>query len=280
VSNSSALSADRVLAILEMLVGMSEGVSLSRIAQELDLPLSATHRLLAVLVNRNYARQNPVTEQYEPTLAVATLGIRLLANTRLSDVYQPILDELAEATGELVRLSVLDGEKLTWIASAQGATSSIRYDPVSGHDVPLYATAMGKAWLATLPEEEALRIATAAGFTGAAGPNAVANAAELAEHLRETCERGYGLVNEEAEPGISAIAIVVRDGASGEPVGCISIGGPSFRLSQEKLVGFVPKLRAAADQLSALWPVRTHQARNLQKMSRGGAPQSSRARPN
>jgi IclR family transcriptional regulator, acetate operon repressor len=265
VSNSSALSADRVLAILEMLVTVSEGVSLSRVAQELDLPLSATHRLLAVLVKRNYARQNPATEQYEPTLAVATLGIRLLANTRLSDVYQPILDELAEATGELVRLAVLDGEKLTWIARAQGTTSSIRYDPVSGHDVPLYATAMGKAWLATLPDAEALRIANAAGFTGALGPNAVANTAQLAEHLGQTRERGYGLVSEEAEPGISAIAMVVRDGpgTSGVPVGCISIGGPSFRVSQDRLIGFVPKLRQAVDQLSALWPLRTYHARNV-----------------
>ncbi|WP_162916657.1 IclR family transcriptional regulator [Dongia deserti] len=272
MSNSSALSADRVLAVLEMLVRMSEGVSLSRIAQELDLPLSATHRLLTVLVNRNYARQNPATEQYEPTLAIATLGIRLLANTRLSDVYQPILDELAEETGELVRLAVLDGEKLTWIARAQGATSSIRYDPVSGHDVPLHATAMGKAWLATLPEQEALRVATAAGFTGAAGPNAVASAAELAAHLREARERGYGLVNEEAEPGISAIAMVVRDGSTDAPVGCISIGGPSFRLSEAKLESFVPKLRAAVDELSALWPVRTYQARNLQERSFPSSP--------
>lgn len=267
MSNSSALSADRVLAILELLVQMSEGVSLSRIAQELDLPLSATHRLLAVLVNRNYARQNPATDQYEPTLAVATLGIRLLANTHLSDVYQPILDELAAATGELVRLAILDGEKMTWIASAQGATGPIRYDPVKGHDLPLHATAMGKAWLATLPEAEALRIATAAGFTGAAGPNALTTAAELTRHLRETRERGYGLVNEEAEPGIAAIAMLVHDGASGAPVGSISIGGPSFRLSREKLVSFVPELRAAADELSALWPVRTYQARNLQERS-------------
>ncbi|HET6160287.1 MAG TPA: IclR family transcriptional regulator [Dongiaceae bacterium] len=265
MSNSSALSADRVLAILEMLVTVSEGVSLSRVAQELDLPLSATHRLLAVLVRRNYARQDPATEQYEPTLGVATLGIRLLANTHLSDVYQPILDELAEATGELVRLSVLDGEKLTWIARAQGAKSSIRYDPVSGHDVPLHATAMGKAWLATLPEADALRIATGAGFTGAIGPNAVATSEQLAEHLRHARERGYGLVSEEAEPGISAIAMVVRDGADANsaPVGCISIGGPSFRLSEERLVGFVPRLRQAVDQLSALWPVRTYHVRNV-----------------
>jgi DNA-binding IclR family transcriptional regulator len=275
VSYSSTLSADRALAILELLVqeahgaspgpaqGQSTGVSLSQVAQRLDLPLSTTHRLLGALVSRHYARQNPVTEHYEATLSVAALGLRLLANTGLSDVYQPILDDLAEATGELVRLAVLEGGNLIWISKAQGARSAIRYDPVSGRHAPLHATAMGKAWLATLPEQEAVRIVTAAGFTGATGRNAVTTEAGLRAELRKTREQGYGLVDEEADPGISAIAMVVRDASGpGRPVvGCVSIGGPTFRLSHERLVGFLPHLREAVERLSDLWPVRVYHTR-------------------
>lgn len=271
MSYSSALSADRVLAILELLVeeargtphGVVQGVSLSQIAQRLGLPLSTTHRLLNALVERHYARQNPVTEQYEATLSVAALGLRLLANSGLTDVYQPVLEELAAATGELVRLAVLEGDKLIWIARAQGAKSSIRYDPVSGRDVPLHATAMGKAWLATLPEAEAVRIVIRAGFGGALGPAAVTSVAGLREELRRTRERGYGLVKEEAEPGISAIAMVVRDGADAacEVVGCVSIGGPTFRLDEARLLGFLPALRDAVGRLAELWPVRAFHSR-------------------
>jgi DNA-binding IclR family transcriptional regulator len=273
VSYSSALSADRVLAILELLVdeargasqGVIQGVSLSQIAQRLDLPLSTTHRLLNALVDRQYARQNPVTEQYEATLSVAALGLRLLASSGLTDLYQPVLDELAAATGELVRLAVLEGDKLIWIARAQGARSAIRYDPVSGRDVPLHATAMGKAWLATLTEADAMRIVTQAGFVGAQGPAAVSSVAALRDELRRTRERSYGLVCEEAEPGISAIAMVVRDSARPEAgvVGCVSIGGPTFRLNQERLLGFLPALRDTVERLADLWPVRAYHARAL-----------------
>ncbi len=278
MSSSSALSAARALAILELLVdaargaplGAPQGVSLSLIAQRLDLPLSATHRLLGALVERRYARRNPVTEQYEATLNVAALGLRLLANTRLADMYQPVLDDLAEATGELVRLAVLEADKLIWIAHAQGARSSIRYDPISGHDVPLHATAMGKAWLATLPESEAVRLVGMAGFGGALGSAALTTVAGLRAELRRTRERGFGFVRDEAEPGISAIAMVVRDVARGvadtlaDPpvVGCVSIGGPTFRLNEERLLGFLPALRAAVERLSALWPVRAYHARD------------------
>ena len=265
MSQSSALSADRVLAILELLAEEAEGEPLSRIAQQLGLPLSATHRLLGVLVGRRYARQNPVTEHYEASLTVAALGIRFLANTHLPDVCQPVLDELAERTGELVRLSVLEGDKMIWIAKAQGAKSSIRYDPASGRDVPLHATAMGKAWLATLPEEQAVRIVTAAGYDGAMGPAALTTEAALRRELRLARERGYGMVKDEAEPGISAIAMVIRDASDPgrRVVGCVSIGGPTYRMDHERLVGFLPDLQETVRRLSALWPMRTYHARNF-----------------
>ena len=49
--------------------------------------------------------------------------------------------------GELVRLSYVEDGRLIWIAKAQGSKSNLRYDPITGHDVPLHVTAMGKAWL-------------------------------------------------------------------------------------------------------------------------------------
>jgi len=94
------------------------------------------------------------------------------------------------------------------------------------------------------------------------GPAAVTTFEGVREELRRARERGYGLVIEEAEPGISAIAVVVRDGSGPDRpvVGCVSIGGPTFRLGPERLVGFLPELKEAAMRLSALWPVRTFRA--------------------
>lgn len=258
----SVSSAERCLALLELLSGMPDGMPLSRISQQLELPQSAAHRLLTTLVQLGYVRQDPASDFYAPTLAVAAMGLRLLSNLNLPDICQPALDRLASWSGELVRLSILENGRLLWIAKAQGSRSGLRYDPITGRDVPLHTTAMGKAWLATLPEDEAVRLVHDRGFDGAlVGPNAIRDEATLRTELKVTRARGFGLVREEAEAGVAAIAVIIRDGLQpgASPVAALSIAGPSFRLSDERLHGLLPMLRECGLELSRVWQVRLYQ---------------------
>ncbi len=258
----SVSAADRCLAILELLADEPAGLALTALSAALGMPQSAVHRLLAILVQRGYARQDEATGRYVPTLAIAAIGLRLLSSLDIPSVCQPTLERLAERTGELVRLAAVEGGRMLWIAKAQGSRSSLRYDPIMGHDVPLHVTSMGKAWLATLPEDEAVRLIEVRGYGGPLiGPNAIADEATLRTELKVTRARGYGMVHEEAEPGVSAIATVVRDGVrpNARPVAAISVAGPAFRLSEERLEGFVPMLREAAEELSRLWPIRSYE---------------------
>ena len=48
------------------------------------------------------------------------------------DIAQPVIDRLADTTPELVRLAIVDGDRLTLVAKAQGAKSGLRYDPDMG----------------------------------------------------------------------------------------------------------------------------------------------------
>lgn len=254
----SVLSAERCLALLDLLSREPDGLHLSRLASSLALPASAVHRLLATLVTAGYVRQDTVTDRYMPTLAIAAMGLRLLSTLGIPNVCQPSLDRLAEQTGELVRLSAVEGARLIWIAKAQGSRSALRYDPITGRDVPLHATSMGKIWLSTLPEDEAVRIVGDRGYGGdLIGPNAIRDEASLRTELRVTRARNFGLVQEEAEAGVSAIAMVVQTGA--QLVAVVSIAGPSFRLTEERLTSFATMLRETANELSQLWPVRTFQ---------------------
>jgi IclR family transcriptional regulator, acetate operon repressor len=266
MTNFSAPSAERCLSILELLVEEPEGLPMSLIAQRLSLPVSATHRLLTVLVQKRYVRQDAISDRYLPTMLLAALGLRLVENTSLTETCQPILEDLAQKVEELIRLAVLEDEELIWVAKAQGARNAIRYDPISGRSATLHATAMGKAWLATLEEDVAVNLVERRGFgTGLVGPKAIRSAPELREQLRLTRERGYALVEEEAEAGISAIASVVRNAAAPKRpvVGAISIGGPTYRLSREKLVSFRDPMLAAAEQLSEIWPARSYKSRQV-----------------
>lgn len=120
---------ERTLGILEILSSHPAGLPVGVIAQRLDLPASATHRLLNDLARLGYVRQDRAHGDYALTIRLAALGLSFLGQSGVTDIAQPILDRLAAESGELVRLSVADGASLVWVAVAQGATGGLRYDP-------------------------------------------------------------------------------------------------------------------------------------------------------
>jgi IclR family transcriptional regulator, acetate operon repressor len=259
---------DRCVSLIEALVEESAGLSLVDLAARLEMPNSAVHRTLATLALRGYVRQDPATQAYALTLQLSTLGFRLLDARHLPDAGQLVLQRLAEETGEYCRLAVVDGGGLTWIARAQGSTQGLRYDPPMGREVVLHATATGKAWLATLPEEEALRIVFARGFPTPRngdqkmfGKGVVRTVDALRAHLKETRRRGYGLAIEEGEPGTVAMAASFRanESAKAPIAGTISVAGPLIRLGPARREQISPLLAVAAHDLAALWPLRQHQ---------------------
>ena len=137
----------RCLDILELLVKHPRGLGLTEICEDRHIPKSVAHRLLALLTERGFVRQDGENARYGLTLKLTLLGARYYVGTGLSDVGQPILDRLAGETGELARLALVEGHGLVWVAKAQGARYGLKYDPDTGMHVVLHATATGKVWL-------------------------------------------------------------------------------------------------------------------------------------
>ncbi len=148
---------ERAFSLVESLTGEPQGLPLQTLAERLDIPKSAAHRMLTELVRLGYVRQNRDNSRYQLTAKLVALGFRYLSSNG-ADIIQPILDRLAQDSGELVRLGVIDGARQTWIAKSQGARSGLRYDPDMGRDAPLFYTASGHAWLASLDDEQALQM--------------------------------------------------------------------------------------------------------------------------
>ncbi|MDK1389801.1 IclR family transcriptional regulator [Sinorhizobium sp. 8-89] len=253
----------RCLSLLEILAGESEAVELSELADRLDMPASAVHRLLATLTGHGWVVQDAASQKYALSLRMSTLAFRNLDARNVPDVVQSILDRLASQTREYCRLAILEGQDLVWVARAQGAAHGLKYDPDMGQEIILHATANGKAWLATLPEEQAISIAYSRGFGGGRklGPNSARNIDALRVRLAETRRQGFATSVEEAEAGTAAIAVPFRASAdsSAGVAGTISVAGPLVRITPDRWEELASALHRAAAELSEIWPLRSRQ---------------------
>ncbi|RWA77946.1 MAG: IclR family transcriptional regulator [Mesorhizobium sp.] len=253
----------RCLTLLELLAGEREPVELSDLADRLDMPASAVHRLIATLVNHGWVIQDDASQKYALSLRMSTLAFRNLDARNVPDVVQSVLTRLAAETREYCRLAILEGRDLVWVARAQGAVTGLRYDPDMGQEIVLHATANGKAWLSTLPEEEALELVYSRGFGARRklGPNSARSVDELRVRLEETRQRGFATSLEEAETGTAAVAVPFR--ASSDPhapvAGTISVAGPLIRITPDRWPELADALNRAATELSHLWPLRSRQ---------------------
>ena len=243
---------ERTLSILELLSQHGEGLELAAIADRLDIPRSGTHRLLSDLVRLGYVRQARGHGDYLLTTKLVSMGLSYLSNSGIVDIAQPLLNRLAEVSGELVRLSVVDGERLTWVARAQGARQGLRYDPDMGSDARLSCSSSGWALLSTLSDDEAMALLVKQGIGQPEdfGPAAPTTLQAVIEAVQATRERGYSITTDTYSLGLSAISAPVR--FTGQAAfGVLTIAGPTVRFTPDKMDALSAELLSTAQQLAA-----------------------------
>jgi IclR family acetate operon transcriptional repressor len=242
---------EKTLAILEYLAARPDGAALAAIATDLNQLRSTCHRTLQELVGYGYVRAMPQRGDYALTTKVASMGLSFLSKSGIVDIAQPLIERLAHKTEELVRLAIVDGERLMLVAKAQGARSGLRYDPDTGIELNLSCSAAGHAWLMTLREDHAIQAVTRQGMGDRThfGPNAPQSVRALLKLLGEHRQRGYSMMRDTYAPGMSSMAAPVQ--RRGEPTtGVIVIAGPSVRFTEIRMRQFAPALLATAAEMA------------------------------
>ncbi|RYE30869.1 MAG: IclR family transcriptional regulator [Hyphomicrobiales bacterium] len=241
----------RALGILESLAQYPAGLKSRDIAALLKMPPAAAERTVQGLIESGFAFR-AADGSVRLSVKLAALGLAYLGTSGITDLVQPILDDLAKRTGELVRLAVVESDHLTWVAKSQSAQSGLFYVPHSEPEVYLAATANGQAWLASLDDAHVRMLVEKQGLHRPdLGPNAPATLDELREQVEETRKLGYARVTEAYEVGTSAMAVAIRKRSVGRPVGTISVAGPTIRMTQERMAEIAPWLQASANELGA-----------------------------
>ena len=236
----------RALAIIEALASREGGATASELIKELRLEKSIVSRILQSLESAGWIRDTG-TGTYRLTLKLIAMGLLQVENTDLYTLCYPKLFELSEGTGELVQLALVEDGGLTFVAKAE-TQARIRIAALLGRQADLHGTASGKVWLASLPEEKALKLALNAELRPIT-PRTLTTVEQLRSELNKARTNGYAINDEETEAGVRGIAVPIYDQDNRSVIGTIVVVAPKFRMSIERAISFVPLLKRAAEDL-------------------------------
>jgi DNA-binding IclR family transcriptional regulator len=243
------VGSDRVLAVLKELARYPDGVRLEELTRVVGSPKPTVHRALAALRRAGLAGQD-VRGRY-------VLGDEFLRmafahhEARPEHVrIRPVLEALARRFGETSHYAILDGREVVYRAKVDPPTGAVRLTSTVGGRNPAHVTGVGKlllahelgtreevdAWIGDAPLERRT-------------PRTLCTAAALHHELQVTRERGYGLDDQENEPGVNCISLPVYATSPAAPSGAVSISALAYRTPLHTLVGALDEIRAALGPL-------------------------------
>lgn len=233
--NNLVQTIGRVSSLLDSLAASPHGISIRDLSELVGLPKGTTHRLLSSLAYFGYVRQDPKSRDYFLGLKLLELGQVILGQFDLRRYAEPHLRTLANRTCETVHLVVLDREEIVYIDKLEGDQnpSGLKMASRIGSRNPVHSSAVGKAILASFPEEEVNRFLRKKNLPRRTD-NTLTDPVQFKEHLKGVRRRGYAVDNEENEVGIRCVGAPIFD-QSRRAVAALSISGPAFRITLERI---------------------------------------------
>jgi DNA-binding IclR family transcriptional regulator len=241
-------SVDNALRMLHVLRDQGR-TGVSDAAAELGIGRSTAHRLLAMLVYRDFAvKDDDHTYRPGPALSAPRLTGRPLRLLRT--VLQPHMEALCERGGETVNLVVRVGTQTRFLASVE-SVQALHVGDRQGTILPAWRTSGGKALLAELADEQVLDLFR----RDAGGPGAQMTGSRLTDQeragllaeLRAVRRRGYAENLEGTEAGVSAVGMCVRQGAAA--VAALTIAVPTVRYTPATARFLAAELRATIGRI-------------------------------
>jgi IclR family transcriptional regulator, KDG regulon repressor len=239
---------DRAFRILDILADGNACIGLTEIAERLELHKSTAHRLIMVLESSRFVERNVATGKYQLGSRLMELGLSAASRLDVYDLARPHLRILATETGETAHLAVLrDGEVVSLVKAE--SSQNLRTPITVGTRTPAHCTSLGKAMLAFAPDEQVadfLSNRTLKAYTR----NTITSATRFKKELRLVRERGYSIDEEEREVGLRCIGAPVWNSA-GEVIAAVSIAGPVFRITKDRIPALSNAVMSGARRISA-----------------------------
>jgi DNA-binding IclR family transcriptional regulator len=237
-------SLERALHILAILENAGSSMGLTELGRASQLSKPTVLRMLLVLEKYGYAEKRQ--GRYRLGAAVLPLAHAYLLGNELTRVTLPVLQELAESTGETTSLFVRLGFKRVLVQRIEGL-HPMRFALPLGERLPIHVGA-GKVLAAAMSDDEIQQMLDELGEIRLANGKPFPREAVLAE-LKCVRKQGYAVSLGERMLGIVAVAAPVID-AHGATIAAVSVAGTADRISSKDIEPLSVEVRDAAKMIA------------------------------
>lgn len=240
---------DLALKIIKMFTKEKSEWGGRELANELKLDHAKVYRILETFEANNFISKDPVTKKYALGFSVLELGMIKYDSLNIKELIRPILERLTRETGESTFLTALYKDVGVTLEAVE-PENKVKYTVSVGSRAPLYVGASYRSILAFMSDEyikEYFDKTELESYTGRTMTDPQKLMAELKKIKQDEWAISYG----EYTPDIIAIAVPLFDKSKGV-IGSITVSGPAYRMSEEKIEESLILLRKARDEVSEI----------------------------
>lgn len=236
-------SVEKAMRVLSAFDGTKRQLSLSEIANLVDMPLGAAQRCTFTLSTLGYLKKDPDSRKYELAPRVLDLAYHYVSSSDLVARATPFLRQISVETEEVTNLFVLDGAEVVVVQRFVSRHVLIP-QVVVGTRMPAYCTASGIAILAAMPDKDVADLLAKSKIVSYTPKTMVEKSAILRE-IEKTRQKGYSRLEDQLYMGDISLGAAIKD-SSGAAVGGVTLAISRTRWEQAQERHFGDMIMSAA----------------------------------
>lgn len=223
----------------------------SEIAKTLGLNMTSTYRYINTLVELGHLEKNPKTKEIRPSILCLLFCANLMRATDHLKIIKEIVDQIHSENNISIDVAFAVADTLVRIYHRE-AEETLTYRLPGFSKNCLHNTALGKAYLSSLPDELIAKKIKAMTLVARTAKTIVDKNTLLVE-IKTIKARQFAMSEEEYLPGLLAIGAPLYDPLNGKGVGAISFDFSVLQHNAQEITAkYKDMIRQTARTLSEL----------------------------
>jgi len=239
---------DRAFAVLEYVVRAGRPVAAADVAAHLGLPKPTVYRMIENFAAQGFLRRDFSSKRLAIGPRLADFAFEILHASIRYAPRRTILNGLVEEVGETANIGALEGGDIVYLDRVEAKHWPLRLNFHIGSRVPLHCTAIGKLFLAYMPERQRNALLDRLDLHQLT-PHTITSVEGLQAELARIRMDGLSVDREEYIMGVVCIAAPIFNG-KGEMQAGVAVQSPAARMSSNDAMRHSLPLRRAAQALA------------------------------